>query len=493
MPLIPLKIQPGVFRNGTEYQSAGRWTDANLVRWFEGVMRPVGGWRKKIATAVSGSARGLVTWSSNAGVKYLAIGTHSKLYVAEGGLNLSDITPTGYSVGRASAVAAVGYGSQAYGAYEYGVERPQLQTSGVLPATTWAMDTFGENLLACASTDGKIYQWAPGTVGLATALTNAPVNNRAMVVTAERFVFALGAAGVPRRVQWCDQENATSWTPLATNQAGDFDLQTAGSIMAGRRTRSGTLIWTDTDVHLGVYRGPPFVYSFERVGSGCGLISANAVAAAETFAAWMSLSGFWIFDGYSKPLPSEVSDFVYRDLNYAQMSKISAMHNSQYGEIWWFYPGEASTECNKYVIWNYRENHWSIGSISRTVGSDIGVFGQPIAIDPSGYIYDHEIGWLYDSAVPYAESGPVEIGNGDQVMVARQLIPDEKTQGDVSASFKLKFYPNAPETVFGPYAMAAPTDVRFTARSARIRVESVRNSDWRVGVMRLEATAGGLR
>ena len=47
MALIPLKIPPGVYRNGTEYQSAGRWYDANLVRWYENTLRPIGGWRKK--------------------------------------------------------------------------------------------------------------------------------------------------------------------------------------------------------------------------------------------------------------------------------------------------------------------------------------------------------------------------------------------------------------------------------------------------------------
>jgi len=42
MAYIPLQIPPGVFKNGTEYQSKGRWNNSNLVRWFEGTIRPVG-------------------------------------------------------------------------------------------------------------------------------------------------------------------------------------------------------------------------------------------------------------------------------------------------------------------------------------------------------------------------------------------------------------------------------------------------------------------
>ena len=45
MSLIDLNILAGVYRNGTDLQSMGRWRDANLVRWHDGVMRPVGGWR----------------------------------------------------------------------------------------------------------------------------------------------------------------------------------------------------------------------------------------------------------------------------------------------------------------------------------------------------------------------------------------------------------------------------------------------------------------
>jgi len=54
MALIPLSIPPGVYRSGTELQSAGRWYDANLVRWTEGSMEPVGGWEKRNIAALTG-------------------------------------------------------------------------------------------------------------------------------------------------------------------------------------------------------------------------------------------------------------------------------------------------------------------------------------------------------------------------------------------------------------------------------------------------------
>lgn len=493
MALIPLKVPAGVYRAETELQSAGRWYDANLVRWFQNAMQPVGGWRSRSSSAVAGRPSGLFAWRGNSLDRYVAVGTEQKLYVYEGGSTRYDITPTGYSGGRASAISATGYGAGKFGSYAYGVARPNLSVAGILPATAWALDNFGQYLLACANTDGKIYQWDLNLSAAATTVTNAPTSNQSVMTTDERFVFALGAGGNPRKVQWADQESLTDWTPSATNQAGDSELQTAGTIVCGRRTRGGALILTTTDAHFAKYIGLPFVYSFERVGTGCGVVGANAVAAIESGAVWMGTSGFWLFDGYAKPLPCEVADYVFGDINDGQISKVACVHNSEFGEVWWMYPSSESTENDRYVVWNYRENHWTIGEMARTVGTGQGVFELPLMMSVDGYLYEHEVGWNYDGAQPYVESGPVQIGNGDMVMHATMLIPDEKTAGDVRVKFKTKFYPNAAEQTFGPYSMSSPTDVRFAGREVKMRIEPAVNDAWRVGTMRLDAVAGGKR
>jgi hypothetical protein len=113
-------------------------------------------------------------------------------------------------------------------------------------------------------------------------------------------------------------------------------------------------------------------------------------------------------------------------------------------------------------------------------------------MDASGQAYDHETGTAYGGSEIFAESGPLAIGAGDNVAVCNMLIPDEKTQGDVTATFKTRFHPNDTEREYGPYTMANPTDVRFTGREIRMRVDGTA-TDWRVGVMRLDMKPGGLR
>jgi hypothetical protein len=223
------------------------------------------------------------------------------------------------------------------------------------------------------------------------------------------------------------------------------------------------------------------------------LISSQSVAAIDTAAIWMSKSGFWVYDGYVKPLVSDVGDYIFQNINYNQASKIYSVHNSKYGEIIWFYPSSQSNENDSYVTYNYRENHWAIGSLARTAGTDRGVYLNPLMVSSDGYIYEHEVGFAYDSVAPYAESGPVEIGTGEQVMSVRQIIPDEQTLGEVVVSFKTRMYPTSTETTYGPYTASQPTDVRFTGRQVKVRYTGAVLDDWRVGINRLDVIAAGKR
>jgi hypothetical protein len=192
-------------------------------------------------------------------------------------------------------------------------------------------------------------------------------------------------------------------------------------------------------------------------------------------------------------LPSEVGDFVFNDINTSQKSKIWAVSNQSFNEVWWFYPSAESVEIDSYVLFNYVDQNWSIGKLTRTAGFDLGAFTSPIWFAEDGSAFDHEFGLFLGDELPFAESGPISLGAGDSVMKVTSLISDEKTQGDVQAVFKTRFHPNDVERSYGPYAMANPTSVRFTGRQIRMRVEATKLADWRVGIMRINATPGGGR
>jgi len=152
----------------------------------------------------------------------------------------------------------------------------------------------------------------------------------------------------------------------------------------------------------------------------------------------------------SSPCACEVYDYVFNDINTNQLSKVYAVNNSQYNEVWWFYPSANSNENDSYVVWDYVENHWSIGALARTAGTDRSVFRNPIMVGTDGFLYDHEVGLNYSGDLPYAESGPFQIGNGDQILYVNEMIPDERNQGSVSATFTTRYYPTSEESNLRP-------------------------------------------
>lgn len=490
MAYLPLKIPPGVYRIGTEYEAKGRYYDANLVRWIDGALRPVGGWRKRSSGQVTGAARAMVAWRDNNSTSRIAVGTHTGLFIQTRAGAVHDITPVDFNIGRANATSSSGFGSGTFGTGAFGT--PRADATLVLDATVWTLDTWGQNLVGVSPDDRIIYEWALVLTDRAVPVANAP-DCAALVVTPERILMALGADGDPRKVKWCGQENNTDWTPTAVNQAGSFPLQTGGSLMCGKPISAGTLLFTDTDVWLASYRGDQFVYSFSKQGSGCGVISRQAVAAIDAQAVWMGRSSFWLYNGYVQPLPCDVADYVFADMNRAQVSKTYAVRNSAYNEIEWHYCSESSVEIDRCVVWNYVENYWNIGRPNRTCGTDKGVFTYQVMADIDGFIYEHEVGNNYDGQSLFAESGPLEIGNGDTVLYASHLAPDERTAGQVSATFKSRLFPNGDETIFGPYSLHTPTPIRVTGRQVKVRYDAVTNADWRVGTPRLEVLSGGRR
>lgn len=496
MPLTPLDIPAGVFRNGTDLQASGRWRDANLVRWHEGAMRPVGGWRNRQTVSgdvdISNTCRGAHAWRDNSSARYLGIGTFDGLSVMTEGGTVYDITPAGFTSGRVSASANLGYGGGLFGDGYYGT--PRVDASTVLDATTWSLDNWGEYLVGCSSDDRRLVEWQLNTGTPAAVISNAPTDNDGLMVTEERFLFALGAGGNPRKVAWSDREDNTTWTPAATNEAGDIELQTNGRILAGVRTRGQSLILTSEDAHTLTYQGPPFVFGMERVGTSCGIISGRAAASVDAGVIWMGKRSFFIYSGGAvSALPSEVGDYVFSDINASQLSLVHCVKNSSWGEVWWFYPSGSSTEIDRYVSYNYVTNTWMIGQLSRTACVDGGIFRFPLFFGADGNLYEHEVGYLYDGATPFAETGPIFIGAGENIVSATQLIPDEKTQGDVTATFKTRLHPNDTEREYGPISMANPTSVRFSGRQLRMRVDANVADDWRVGIMRLDLRAGGKR
>ena len=525
MPRMPQAPPPGVVRFATPEATPGRWFDVNQIRFRGGQTLPIGGNVAMPDTITPDLPRDMLTWHDNAYTRWGAFGTDSKLYVYNFSLRtLTDITPAG--VGPLDPPGAfIGYGLGDYGAETYGTARDPADISPEDIAATqgdrWSLATFGEDLLVVPTQDGHLFVWYPTTPTVAAVVVpEAPVENKGVIVTDQRQVVLLGAGGDPRNIAWSDQESLHVWTPDITNLAGTKSLVTQSYVLTAVKITSGILIFTANDVHVMGYVGPPYAYGIVQIAAGCGPLSQRAVVSIGNLVMWPGLQSFWQYNGTVQPMKCDVQDWFYSMINRQMVGRIFGSPNAQFSEVWWDWPDEGASECNRYVAVNYGDvaitpvysitatQPWTIGVRTRTAADPTGTMDFPVLGGPlgsGGSLFLHEFGWL-DNGAPrgangeiYAESGNIVIGEGDKRFHVKQLVFDASCAVDDMLGYRFfvreQPYDEASEFDTGLYTVihGGLMDMRFSGRSIRMRMEALTDGPFAVGKPRLEVRPGGRR
>ena len=198
MPLAPINVPPGVMKLATPLQTKGRYWDANLIRWRSGKLLPVGGWQRVTSTPLSSTIRGLFPWNGADGATYTAVGCEDKLYILNGS-TYTDVTPPSFVPADSGAYG--GYGAYNYGYTYYGLDTnatyPRPPTQSYIPTFSWTFDNWGGDLLAVASSDGRLLHWnhgetVAGPVGTSVITTIVRVSNVATVTTVDHHGYIAG-------------------------------------------------------------------------------------------------------------------------------------------------------------------------------------------------------------------------------------------------------------------------------------------------------------
>ena len=369
------------------------------------------------------------------------------------------------------------------------------------PGDSVTFDNWGEDLLAMGSADGRLLQWTPHlpVTTLMVPVAGAPAG-RTFIVTDERVVMILGADGDPRRLSWCSQELLGDWVPTITNTAGSLQLRTSGNGLAMRRIAQGTLIWCDDDVHIAQYVGPPYVYGVNRVGTGCGPIGPEAMVALTGRSPWMGQQSFWIYDGAVRPLDCAIEGYIFSDISTITASQTFGFHNGVFPEVTWHYPSVNAMTPDSYVTWNYADNIWTHGRLERSIGCEPGAFGLPLLAAASGQVYQHETGYLDDGAprgaTVFAETGDIQLGEGDTGLFVSGLVPDLHRGDLVQFQFTGQYEPEGPQDDLGTYQLERADgliDTLIEARTLRLRIEGLQDGPWQLGRIRLITDAGAGR
>lgn len=413
------------------------------------------------------------------------------------------------AAGNEDAQLISGYGIGGYGEGEYGYGG---DSDNFAPPRQWHMVAWGEDLIA-APTNGPLYLW--DTSGglfnnVATEITQAPDNVTAIIIAMpQRQIVALGAEdnGVQDKllIKWSDTDSYITWrtvgsAAVAGSQAGYYRIPRGSKIVGGMQAGQQILVWTDLALWLMTYIGSPYWYSVVEIAPGCGLIGSRAMGMLGTTVMWLSRSGFFMYAGGKViPVPCDVWDIVFANLNEDQIEKITCATTSKEQEFEWFIPSlDGNNENDISVKFNLTHGVWDFspsGALIRTAWLDVSVWGNPIGADVDGYLYQHELGANddEDAMTSYGQSGWFALDEGDQMIFLERFLPDfnwRNTEGNVKITITMKEWPadehaDNPVTTFGPYSVNAITNyaiVRGRNRYASIKIESDEEDVlWRLG------------
>lgn len=503
MPLVPVQLPPGLERNNTPYDTTNRWWDCNLIRWQSGSMVPIGGNDRLTQTPLTGGVRKIYVYRDNNNNRVTLVGTDSKLYVDQGGY--TDITPTSFTP-LTSVGSGGGYGTFDYGEYTYGNARA-APSPIYSPMAYWTFGNWGEDVILTANSDGRLFYYDTSTATTKpTVITNAPTGINATVITDERHVmifgYGTGTGASPRTVAWSSREDYTDWNfASTTNTAGYQALNTRTPLLKGVKVKEGILIFSLTDIFLSQYVGTPFIYGFQRLAD-TEMFHPDGIATFDGKAVWLSRLGFQLYSGgVVQPLPCPILNDIMSEMDplYAPF-RIHACHNATHPEVWFFYPTAGNNEANRYVIWNYAENWWAWGYLSRSAMSPAEVWKYPYMGGGDGNMYEHEVGYTNAGTsrvgLVYAETGALGLGEGDSFIEVKQALPATGTgYNNLSMTFYGRNAPEGAERTFGPYTPRSNgyTDTRVNARETRIRYAATQDADFAVGKMRFDVAPGESR
>jgi len=401
----------------------------------------------------------------------------------------------------------------------------------------WHQQNFGEDLVL-GFDGGKLYFW-DASDGLSTrgvlvssesGASGVPTtHNNILVSDVSRFVFCLGVNPFgstdldPLLIRWSDQESLVDWTPAATNQAGSLRLSQGSKIVTGANSRQAVLIWTDAALYALQYHGAPVVWGASLVGENISIASKNAVAYANGIAYWMGTDKFYKYDGRTETLNCDLRRYVFNDFNEDQYEQVFAGTNESFNEVWWFYCATGSDVPNRYVIYNYAENVWYFGNLTRTAWVDSGARDNPIAATTSGKLVEHEQG-IDDNETDtpaaitaFISSADFDLDEGDRFILVNRIMPDVTFDGSTASTPSvtltldpltnsgsgIKSTPSEGGNSSGTVTRSATTpveaftdqlDVRVRGRQLNLKIQSnATGVQWQLGSPRLDMRADGRR
>lgn len=407
-----------------------------------------------------------------------------------------------------------------------GFQRTTTSNSQVgtpITAIDWTLDNWGEVLLACPK-GGAIYYWQPNA-GFTTAIpvgTGPSQNNGIFVSMPQQILCCYGSAksllpgnldsSLDRlRMRWSTNQDFTNFKVSFLTLAGSFQIGTGSRIVGAIQAANSAFVLTDIDIYTMTFVDYPIVFSFNQIGTNCGLVGPHALTSMRGIVYWMSNGNFHRVTAGSgvQSIPCTVWDNVFQDLDKDNAHKVCAAANSDFDELIFFYPSltGGTGENDKYAKVHVPSNSWDYGDLSRSAWSDRSVLGNAIGADPTTtFLQQHEVGYSDDGAPmdAYLETGYFAVGDGENFAIIDHMEPDMKWQTasstsptNVNMTVSTVDYPSGGFEMTNALTMSSTTQYispRVRGRQAKFRIGSdAADGWWRLGNIRYRYGISGRR
>jgi hypothetical protein len=416
--------------------AAGGYSDGDFVT-FSGATA-VGGLTLNGEFQISaiGGSTYTITASSNASSSATGGGTVTAAYQV--------------NIGPAVVVPLTGWGAGAWGTGTWGVGSASTDSLRI-----WSQSNFGEDLVF-APRGGGLYYWDASSgvtanrgVNVTTlgGASDVPTKiNITYVSDISRFVFCFGCTDIgssiidPMLIRWSDQESVVDWTPAPTNQAGSLRLSQGSEIVSILQSRQELLVWTDSALYSLQYLGAPEGWGATLVGENISIAGQKSVSLSSGITYWMGIDKFYKYDGRTQTLRCDLRQYIFSDINTAQLEQVVCGTNEGFNEIWWFYCSRDSVVIDRYAIYNYLEDIWYYGNMGRTAWLDSGLQAGPIAATYVNNIVSHEVGNddnLNGTPVAmesFITSAEFDLDDGHKFSFVWRMLPDVTFRGSDTAN-----------------------------------------------------------
>jgi hypothetical protein len=276
----------------------------------------------------------------------------------------------------------------------------------------------------------------------AVGATSVPQQVGQILFAPSGHLLALGCTDLtgaydPLLIRWSNVDPVNGpqpqdWYPTATNTAGDLRVASGSGIVAAEKTRQEILIFTDFSINSLQFLGTSDIFGLQELDANISIVGPNASVAVNNVVYWMGVDKFYQYNGRVDTLPCTLRQYIYQNpgINNQVAPLFVAGGNAEFNEVIWFYADASSNSINRYVIYNYQEQVWYFGQLDRTYWTDSGYVINPVAAQ-DGWIYQHDYG--VNAGGPagtsaamnsYITSADFDIGDGNQFMLMRRIIPD---------------------------------------------------------------------